>query len=97
MDECYWHPSSAGASPATTTTTVAPDDLTPTTRSKPLADRADCCSAQPLFRVVMAATADRPHPAELLMCGHHLRASQGALLTRGVSIYDAQGHLTASA
>lgn len=42
-------------------------------------NRADCCSARATFRVVLPATATRPEPAELLLCGHHLRISRAAL------------------
>ncbi len=44
-----------------------------------LADRACCCPAKPMVRVLMPPTAARPHETELLLCGHHYRASRQAL------------------
>jgi hypothetical protein len=35
----------------------------------------------------MPPTADRPHEVELLLCGHHLRQSQGTLAAAGAEIY----------
>ena len=43
------------------------------------ADPACCCPARPVVRVVMPATAARPHRTELLLCGHHYRVSRQAL------------------
>lgn len=40
---------------------------------------ACCCPANPVLRVVMPATATRPHRTELLLCGHHYRVSRQAL------------------
>src|ERR1700744_5615599 len=40
---------------------------------------ACCCPANPVVRVVMPATAGRPHRTELLLCGHHFRISRPAL------------------
>jgi hypothetical protein len=50
--------------------------------------RADCCSAAAAYRVVLPATVDRAEPAELLLCGHHLRASRTALDRRGARVFD---------
>jgi hypothetical protein len=44
-----------------------------------LADRACCCPAQAMVRVILPPTATRPHETELLLCGHHYRASRQAL------------------
>lgn len=44
-----------------------------------LADRACCCPAKAKVRVVMPPTAARPHPTDLLLCGHHYRVSRQAL------------------
>jgi hypothetical protein len=44
-----------------------------------LAGRACCCPAKPMVRVLMPTTAARPHETELLLCGHHYRASRQAL------------------
>jgi len=42
-------------------------------------DRACCCPAQPVVRVIMPPTAKRPHSVDLLLCGHHYRVSRQAL------------------
>jgi hypothetical protein len=52
---------------------------------------ACCCPARPVVRVVMPATATRPEPVDLLLCGHHYRASQIALRAAGAVVYDRQG------
>ena len=38
-----------------------------------VAERACCCPARPVVRAVMLATARRPEPVDLLLCGHHYR------------------------
>ena len=34
---------------------------------------------------------DTPYPIDLLLCGHHYRVSQAALLTAGAVVYDETG------
>lgn len=51
-----------------------------------MSTRADCCSAGAAYRVVLPATRERIEPAELMLCGHHLRASRSALESRGAMI-----------
>jgi len=58
-----------------------------------VADRADCCPATPAIRVIMPPTAARPHPADLLLCHHHYRASEAVLRAAGASAYDCDGVL----
>jgi hypothetical protein len=41
--------------------------------------QACCCVAWAVVRVVIPPTAARPHETELLLCGHHYRASRAAL------------------
>lgn len=43
------------------------------------AGRACCCPARPAVRVIMPPCPARPHTTELLLCGHHYRASRAAL------------------
>jgi hypothetical protein len=43
------------------------------------ADQACCCVARAVVRVVMPPAPGRPHETELLLCGHHYRASRAAL------------------
>ncbi len=62
-----------------------------------IAERACCCPARPVVRVVMPATASRPVPVDLLLCGHHFRASRAALLAAGAAVYDNRGVLIAGA
>jgi hypothetical protein len=42
-------------------------------------DRACCCVARSVVRVVMPPAEGRPHQTELLLCGHHYRVSRAAL------------------
>jgi len=42
-------------------------------------DRACCCPAHPVVRVIMPPTPERRHPVDLLLCGHHYRVSRQAL------------------
>jgi len=51
--------------------------------------RACCCPGRPVVRVIMPASATRPHPVDLLLCGHHYRASCAApAAARAVIIND---------
>ena len=50
--------------------------------------RADCCSARAGYQVVLPATSARPEPAELLLCGHHRRASEAALDAKGAIVFE---------
>jgi len=52
---------------------------------------ACCCPARPVVRVVMPLTETRPEPVDLLLCGHHYRASQVALRAAGAAVYDRRG------
>jgi len=49
-------------------------------------DRACCCPAPPLVRVIMPPAAGRPHAVDLLLCGHHYRVSRAALATAGAMV-----------
>ncbi len=44
-----------------------------------MAGHACCCLAQAMVRVIMPATATRPHETDLLLCGHHYRVSRRTL------------------
>ena len=55
------------------------------------ADRSCCCLAWPLVAAVMPPSSGRPHPVELLLCGHHYRASVLELLAAGAAVYDRDG------
>ena len=41
----------------------------------------------------MPPTGVRPHPVDLLLCGHHYRAGQAALRAAGATVYDSTGML----
>ena len=60
-------------------------------------ERACCCPARPVVRAVMPVTTSRPEPVDLLLCGHHYREGQTALLAAGAAVYDARGVLIAGA
>ena len=52
---------------------------------------ACCCPANPVVRVIMPATAARPHRTELLLCGHHYRVSRQALATANATVTELLG------
>ena len=54
-------------------------------------DSACCCPAYPVVRVVMPVTPQRPHPTDLLLCGHHYRVSRNALTAAGAAVYRLPG------
>jgi len=60
-----------------------------------VADRACCCPARPVVTVIMPPAPGRPHPVDLLLCGHHFRVSQAALTAAGAAVYDDTGALVA--
>ena len=69
------------------------DELPGPARRLFLADRACCCPARPVVTVVIPAGRQHPHPADLLLCGHHYRASLAALRAAGANVYDQTGAL----
>jgi hypothetical protein len=54
-------------------------------------DEACCCPARPVVMVILPATATRPFPEDLLLCGHHFRVNESALRAAGAVAYDATG------
>jgi hypothetical protein len=62
-------------------------------------NRACCCAAPPVAIVMMPAAACADGATiDLLLCGHHFRASKPALAAVGATILDIKGHpLTAGA
>ena len=58
-----------------------------------LADRACCCPARPVVRVILPPAPGRLDPVDLLLCGHHYRVSQAALHAAGADVYDVTGVL----
>ena len=65
---------------------TAPDDLAARSRPHDLGDRACCCPARPVVRVLIPPAPARPHSVDLLLCGHHYRASGAALAAAGAVI-----------
>jgi len=56
-----------------------------------LADRSCCCPARPVVRVLIPPTAERPHPVDLLLCGHHYLRSRATLAAAGAVAIDETG------
>ena len=54
-------------------------------------DRACCCVARAVVRVVMPSAPGRPHETELLLCGHHYRASRHALSAAHARVQELTG------
>ncbi len=65
-----------------------PDDQVAWARPPGLGDRACCCPARPVIRVLIPPTSARPHSVDLLLCGHHYRTSRAALTAAGAVIID---------
>jgi hypothetical protein len=73
---------------------VGKDEMLPgCTAPFSVTDQACCCPARPVVMVILPATATRPSPADLLLCGHHFRVNERALRAAGALAYDATGAL----
>jgi hypothetical protein len=55
--------------------------------------QACCCTAKPMVKVLMPPVRPGGEPVDLLMCGHHFRAGELALLAAGAAAFDADGAL----
>ena len=55
------------------------------------AGRACCCTARPMVVALMPPVPGRPHRTELLLCGHHYRASRRALTAANAVVVDMTG------
>jgi hypothetical protein len=55
------------------------------------ADRACCCLARPTVVAIIPPAAGRERATDLLLCGHHYRASRRALAAVGADILDESG------
>jgi hypothetical protein len=51
-----------------------------------LADQACCCPARAMVQVIMPPVPVRPRRTDLLLCGHHYRASWQALAAAGAAV-----------
>ena len=52
------------------------------------AERACCCPGRPVVITIMPPAAARPHPTDLLLCGHHHRMSREVLAAAGAIVMD---------
>jgi len=59
------------------------------------AHHACCCSAAPIVVVVLPPTRTREQPIDLLLCGHHYRASQAGFAAARARVFDRNGVLAA--
>jgi hypothetical protein len=55
-------------------------------------ERACCCSASPVVVAVITPAKGRREPTDLLLCGHHYRASKSALEAAGATVLDLRGY-----
>ena len=84
MSAKFFHPASGGsARPAR-----IHDD---TIAARQAVGPACCCPARPVVRVIMPPAGTRPHRTELLLCGHHYRASRQALATANATVTELPG------
>ena len=56
-------------------------------------ETACCCPARAVFSVVVAPTAELPHPPGVLLCAHHARAAHARLEGTDIALYDAAGDI----
>jgi hypothetical protein len=53
--------------------------------------RACCCPAKPAVIAIMPPKRGQKQPIDLLLCGHHYRASRKALAAAGATVLDLNG------
>jgi len=53
--------------------------------------RACCCPAKAVVRVIMPPAPGRPGETDLLLCGHHYRASRRALASARATVRELPG------
>lgn len=94
MSTNFLHPRTAGrdaTSPSGRAGPQSPGEYFIDWRAARRAGRSCCCAARPAVIAVMPPATDRPHPTELLLCGHHYRASRKALAAAGATVVDIDG------
>jgi hypothetical protein len=90
MDTRFPHPSARNTGRSASKPPL--DDAIPAhDRTAALAGRACCCPAKAVVRVVMPPTPARPHPTDLLLCGHHYRGSRQSLAAAGAKVIELPG------
>lgn len=57
-----------------------------------LASRSCCCPSRPAVVALMPPAKGRQHHTDLLLCGHHYRASRRALAAAGARVTDLDGN-----
>jgi hypothetical protein len=62
-----------------------------TARTEIVNARADCCSEQVLFQVVLPPTGQRRQPCELYLCRRHRRVSRETLNAARAIVFDLPG------
>jgi len=76
----------------TATSQPRPGQLTgPIAVSATPGDRACCCPARAVVRIVLPPGPARPHPTDLLLCAHHYRMSRHALAAAEAAICELPG------
>jgi len=91
------HPALAGRGVATAERAVRPAEAGAHAgdaidwRAARRADHACCCTARPTVIAIMPPAPGRPHPTDLLLCGHHYRLSRRALAAAGATVLDLDG------
>jgi hypothetical protein len=86
MNARFFHPAGGGSAPP-----VRIHDDTIEARQAVTSGPACCCPAKPVVRVIMPPAATRPHRTELLLCGHHYRASRQALAAANATVTEVPG------
>ena len=66
----------------------APDDFIAIAEPDGIIGPSCCCPASPVVRVLLPPTPRRPHYTDLLLCGHHFRASRQALDACGAIVVE---------
>jgi hypothetical protein len=56
-----------------------------------LAERACCCSARPSVVAIVPPASDRLAPSDLLLCRHHYRTSERALIDAAIPVVNSEG------
>jgi hypothetical protein len=89
MNANFLHPS---ARKHDTAAVLVPDDIASAAeRPADPVGHACCCTARPVVQVTVLPTPARPHPTDLLLYGHHYRASRHALTVAHASIRELPG------
>jgi hypothetical protein len=89
------HPSYRGR--LSQATTAAPERPVPSepadayTTIRRYSGRACCCTAPPAVIALVPPGGERPAATDLLLCGHHYRASKAGLAAAGATILDMTG------